>query len=498
MNYYIWVDVTGSDSKMDWKLLYYPGDPEYTLNDIAINMRVDDAGSLKFKIYKTHPNIQYITLGHSKITVTKTDDLDDTYGTEFFWSFISEIDEDEEGAYTVYCTGMLGVLEYTIQPQYMFQGTPKNYLIRLLDCHNRMFDPSPYPQIPAFRIQDGTVDTDDDYILRYTNYETTLECLRNDLMEPLGLYPKITRDIYGWTLVSLYPIDTYGDLSNQQIRFGENLLKFARNRSTDDLYTAVIPLGKKKENNERTSSDIAALDAYVDISSVNSGEVILVNSTAKDMYGLKCAVVQWEDVTQPSNLKTKAQAWLNTAQYEGIRLELTAIDLSLLGNNIDEFKVGDRVRCIAEPYGVDITLPIYEMTIYPLDPGKNTVTLGMDSPTITSSSSSKSIAGSTAIEGTVDVGTVNSSITASRANCRLVKVGNIVFITVGLGNVTSSPSTSTTLFTIPSAYRPTSTVTIQGFINSSEGNVTINSSGEVKQTLTGSMTNMFASGFYTI
>lgn len=388
MNHYIWLDTSGGGARADWKLLYYPGDPEYTLADIAINLKVDDAGDLKFKMFKSHPNYQYISLGHSRVIVSKSDDINDRFGTAFFWCFISEIDEAADGSSTVYCTGLLGALAYTVQPQYKFQGTPANYLIRLLNRHDRPNE-SGFTQLSAFYIFNGTVDTDDDYILRYTNYDTTLDCLRSDLMEPLGLYPKIEETLsFGHLVLSLYPIESYGDLSNQVIRFGENLLKYARNKSTDDLYTAVIPLGKKKENSERTSSDLAALDAYVDIRSVNNGEVMLVNSTAKSAYGLKCAVVHWEDVTQPSNLKTKAQAWLNKAQYEGIRLELTAIDLSLLGNNIDEFKIGDRVRCVAEPYGVDLTLPIYEMTIYPLAPEKNTVTLGMDAPAITSGSSS--------------------------------------------------------------------------------------------------------------
>jgi len=353
-------------------------------------LKIDDAGSLKFKIYKSHPNYNSVKLGHAQILVNKSDDLNDRFGDLFFWCFISELDEDEYGGTTVYCTGMLGALEYTIQPQHMFQGTPQDYFFNIMNRWGTVAYHPNEAQITSYAVVTGTIDTSETYILRYTNYESTLECIRRDLMEPLGVYPKLTKDSLNRPVLSLYPINTYGSLSNQVIRFGENLLKFARNKSTDDLYTAVIPLGKKKENSERTSSDIAALDAYVDIRSVNDGTPVLVNTTAKAVYGFKCAVVHWEDVTQPSNLKTKAQAWLNTAQYEGIRLELTAIDLSLLGNNIDEFKVGDRVQCIAEPYDVNITLPIYEMTIYPLDPGKNTVTLGMDSPTITSGSSSSS------------------------------------------------------------------------------------------------------------
>lgn len=95
-------------------------------------------------------------------------------------------------------------------------------------------------------------------------------------------------------------------------------------------------------------------------------------------------------------------------------------------------------------------------------------------------------------------GTVNSNITVSRATCRLLKIGNVVFITAGIGNKTSATTTSTNLFTIPTGYRPSSEVTIQGYVDSAEANFTISTSGQVKQTLASSWTNCFTSGFYTI
>ena len=95
-------------------------------------------------------------------------------------------------------------------------------------------------------------------------------------------------------------------------------------------------------------------------------------------------------------------------------------------------------------------------------------------------------------------GTVNSNITVSRATCRLLKIGNVVFITIAMGNVTSSVNTGTNLFTIPAEYRPSSNVSIQGNINDSVGNFTVRSDGYVRQTLVSSLSNCFCAGFYTI
>jgi hypothetical protein len=115
--------------------------------------------------------------------------------------------------------------------------------------------------------------------------------------------------------------------------------------------------------------------------------------TAISQYGFRCALIQWDWIDNPSTLKTKAQAWLNSYNLSQMRLTLTALDLSMLGANYSAFKIGDRVRCTATPLGLDVTLPIYEMTIYPLDPGNNTVTLGGETPTITSGGTTVDISG---------------------------------------------------------------------------------------------------------
>lgn len=465
------------------KVLYASGSEESVLDEMELKQSVSDAPEFKFKMYRTHPYYDDMAMGVG--TVSVYEGFPDNTTKFLFKGFIEEIGIDLYGTKTVYCVGILGVLNNSIQKQSKFQGTPLEYLTQLLNDHSYY----------ATTIHPGSVDATGT-ILRYTNYETTFECIRRDLMESFGLYPKLTGS--SWYTLSLLTINNYGDLSDQEIHFGENLLNFVKEESKDGMYTAVIPLGKKKTDSEKDSWDVPELDAYVNIRSVQGG-VTLVDMDARDAYGFRCAVVHWDDVTDPSTLKTKAQAWLNLSQFTNVRLSLTAIDLSLLGNDISEFKVGDRVRCVAEHLGVDVVLPIYEMTIYPLSPEKNTITIGSEAPTITSSASSGSVSGGSAnTDNPVEFGTVNSSITASRSNCRLIRVGNVVFITVALGNVTSSPSTSTTLFTLPAGYRPSSTKSIQGIINSSEGNVTVDSSGNVKQTLTSSLTNLFAAGFYTV
>ena len=374
MIYKIIIDGNTDASVIDENILYYSGDSVYTLDDIELNLTLDDAGELRFVIYSNHPNFNLIKLGVSHVYMYRDTEM-------IFDGFISEIDRNIYNALTVYCTGILGVLNFSVQPQRKYQGTPDDYLMTLIDTHNGY---SELVTNKPFLVYQGTLDVDDDYILRYSNYESTLECIRRDLMESYGIYPKITHDFSGttgkWPILSLYPTATYGDVSNQVVEMGENILEYAEAETIDPLYTAVIPLGKRKEDSERVPGDIAELDAYIDIHSVNGSRLYLLNAENVAKYGFKCAVVKWEDVTIPKNLKAKAQNWLDSAQYEGLRLDLTAIDLAMLGNEYDAFRLGDRVRVKAAPLNIDITLPVFEMNIFPLAPDQNTLVLGADAP----------------------------------------------------------------------------------------------------------------------
>ena len=260
MSYYVLFRSVNQNE--DRKILYYSGATDYILAEMEINLSVSDASEFNFTIYKGHPNYDVIGFERGFIYVYEDPQGSQaaSYSKLVFQGVIAEVQTDLYGTKKVYCVGMLGLLEYVIQPQTMFQGSPRDYLIQILRQYNA-------DALPISRhIQPGTIDTTDSYILRYTNYESTLECIRRDIMEPFNVYPKLEYDASPYPTLNFYRINDYGDLSDQTIHFGTNLLDFTEDDSIDELYTAVLPLGKKKTDSERSSTDIQALDAYVDIS----------------------------------------------------------------------------------------------------------------------------------------------------------------------------------------------------------------------------------------
>lgn len=111
------------------------------------------------------------------------------------------------------------------------------------------------------------------------------------------------------------------------------------------------------------------------ITSVNDGKNYVFSQDAVDQFGWVWATNTWDDVTVPANLKTKAEEWLSSTQFETMSLKLTAADLSELGHDYDAFAEGDRIHCLAKPYGMDIVLPVMKLTIPLQNPAGRTLEL---------------------------------------------------------------------------------------------------------------------------
>lgn len=443
--YKIVIDQNPNKFTIDQTYLYYPGDPEYVLSDIQLDLNVAEAGQLRFTIYPEHPNYSEIEFGYKHIYVYRDN-------TIIFNGIISEIERGLDKALTVFCTGILGVLDFTIQPQCKNKGniagqpfTLGEYFDDLMAIHNAHAEQNPNSWYKLFVLSNYVEGYNTVIPIRYTNYESTLECLRRDIMEPYGLYPKIDSSIIDFqgkeARLRLVSIENYGNLSTQKVVFSSNLLTYAEDKSFDDTFSAVIPLGKKKDNSERTTDDIPALEAYYNAKSANSGNEIIENAASIAKYGYKCAVVHWEDTTSASTLKSNGTSWLTYVNKPNLRVTLSAIDLSQMGVDYDAFNLGDRVPCVIPQLGFEETLPIYEMSIHPLEPEQNTITLGMEPPTLTGSASTANVsAGASDTRDTIDT---------------LIKIRTWTYTYANVSPNTQIGITANNLrITVPSGYTP--------------------------------------------
>lgn len=368
------------------KPLYVAGDSEACVYDAVLNEKLNDAGTLTFTVPPTNPHYELIE-ERRKVSVFE--------GEEKIWrGFVVSYNKNTRNELKVTCIGELGYLNDSIQPQAKYQNkTPLQLFTTYVGEHNNQSH-------ERFEIGMVTVTDPNDSVYRFTNYETSLTALREDLCESLQGYLRI-RWVNGVRYLDLVKIEDYGLANGQIIEFGSNLLEYAEGMNASDIATACLPLGARLEE-----SNVEGLDAYLDIKSVNDGKDFVKDVVAEGCYGLIKKVVKWDNVTEPSTLKAKAEEWLSTSQYAEMTLNLKAVDLSelnvyiapkvwaefteedwdslagkkwsdlgVVNGGIDKFHVGDRVRCFAEPYGMDATFPIQEKTTYLQDPTKNIIVL---------------------------------------------------------------------------------------------------------------------------
>lgn len=345
---------------LDGKLLYYPADEENTLLSSKVDLDIDNAGIFEFEVPPSNPLYEDIEIRRSMVQILKD-------GKEIFYGEVREVAKDFYNVKQVSATGELAFLFDSIQPQAEYHNlTTRQMLETWLNIHNSQVEDR-----KKFYIGIVTVHDSNDSLYRYTNRENTLDAIREKLLDRLGGYLRI-RKVDGKRYLDWVTLPEYGKYCDQPIKFGANLLDYAEMVSGEDLATAVIPLGSRLD-----TSPIEALEARVEITSINDGKDYLYIPEAVARYGWVKKVVTWDDVTVPENLKEKGMKWLQDNQYEEMTLELTALDLSDLGIDYDAFALGDTVKATAEPYGMDRTFPIRNMTIYLQEPDANKLTLGI-------------------------------------------------------------------------------------------------------------------------
>ena len=347
---------------LDGKTLYYPGDRLCTLTgDPEIKLAIGQAGSCELTIPPTNPLYGSVQLRKSMLTVMRDN-------AEVFCGEVREATRDRNNCLKVYAVGELAFLQDSIQPQHYYGDvTPTNFMQSVLNVHNGIVE-----ERKRFSMGYTTVTSGYDRSAKVTDRNTTLDALREQLVGNLGGCLRIRKQ-NGTRYLDYVTLSDYGSANRQGINFGENLLDYSETLTASDIVTCIVPLGKRLDSADDSQGDF---ESRVDIKSVNNNlDYLTASQTVLNRFGYIWKVVTFDDLESPSELKSAGQDWLTKAQYETLRLKVTAVDLSLLDSSMDSMKLGDRIPCKAEPYGLHITLPIIEQTIHPLSPQKDTIVL---------------------------------------------------------------------------------------------------------------------------
>lgn len=338
----------------DEELVYDPRDNELRIISGSIVLTLNATGEFTFILPPVHP--QFNNIRKLKSVISVYDDEEELYEGR---PMNTKTDIYNRVIYT--CEGNLAYLLDSVQrPKTYHNLTPQSYLQDKLEQHNSQVEASK-------RFILGTVEKQSmNYDARQDNqYTNTLETIMDKLVNSNGGYIRVRHQEEGRYLDYL---ESYGRVSGQTIRFGENILDLTEHISAEGLITVLIPLGKPPEG--------AADGSKLTIASANNGKDYLEDTEAIALYGRITGTHTWEDVTIPENLKRKGEEYLKNARNLSLTIELTAIDLHMVDVDIDRIKLGDMVRVVSAPHGIDRYMLVSKREYNLVDPSQDKIVLG--------------------------------------------------------------------------------------------------------------------------
>ncbi len=346
----------------DDTLIYDSTLDDYKIGKGSISLETNKSGSFTFSLYPDHFYYDRFIRLKTVITVYKFDKI------VFRGRILNDVtDHWNNRVFT--CEGELGFLQDSIIRPFDFSGTPEVLFTKLITEHNNQVD-----DFKRFKIGKITVVDPNDYIARSNSeYESTLSNINDRLIEgSLGGYVYITHGEDGTDPIpTINYLNKFTKVATQTVEFGVNLKEYTKTVNADGLATAIIPLGYSIDDG---NSD--TVDKRLTIASVNDGLDYIYSPEGVALYGWIYKTIIWDDVTQPSNLKAKAEKTMESLVVSNITLQLTAIDLRLIDPTVEPFNLNDYIRVVSKPHNFDSTLLCNKLTMDLLKPDNDTMTIG--------------------------------------------------------------------------------------------------------------------------
>ena len=358
-------------------------DENYQLVGITLDVEIGKSPSLKFTIPPSHPKKNLLKNFLSRFTV-KEDDLVLAEGRLF------DSRQDIYNQVEWQAEGSLSYLTDSYVPSMKVEETIKALFTRYVNEHNRRVE-----DYKKFTVGQITIDNANTEKVKVDNdgYRYTSDAIQNDLIDAYGGY---LRTRYENGVRYLDYLKDYGHKTTQTIEYEKNLIDFALEVNPEDVFTYLIPTG----------------DNNLKINKVNNGKDYIEVAGAKAKWGNKYLLKSFSGISDASTLLKEANQYIKN-HYEELpeSLEITAIDLKLLGVDVESIHVGDIVRVTSTPNGVDKDYTCSAISYNLSQFGKTKYTLGKPKQDFTKKYNQKSSSTSSAINDT------NSSL--GRTNGRL-------------------------------------------------------------------------------
>lgn len=274
---------------------------------------------------------------------------------------------DETGSIvkTVTCESVFGYLCDSVQTYFDTQNwTVAGMLQQLIDCHNSQVE-----EYKQFKVGVITQTETNDNIYEGIQRENTWDSIKAKLIDKIGGEIQYRVEDDG---IYIDYLERIGEVKTTPIALSVNMKSITREQDPTSYVTRLIPLGCKltDENGEET-------EQRLDITTVTDGGVNYIDDeTAIELYGIHVAVVEFDDITNATYLMLRGQQWMGDNNHVNVKYTTTALDLSLLGYDVDDFQIGNTHPLENSLIGIDDAARITKQKIDVCEEAKSTFEVG--------------------------------------------------------------------------------------------------------------------------
>lgn len=401
----------------DTNKLYDPSTALYAVQDPILTMELNQAGSLEFSIPPTNPNYSSSALLKSRIRV-KNDNAVIWEGHVLSHEF------DYYKNKRVICEGRLAELKDVLFPfrlninseiEDWSNLTLPDVLAVVFDVYNLRADTkkqialgdcdfttikrrngTAYPDASQLRGKGllfaesyeeeqytlgGALDDRDGWAAFEKLSNTGANPIWNPLEAPYNGYMVPDYSDNDELTINFY--EDSGEVSDQTIEFGKNLLDITQYIDSDGVFTAAIPLYYSNEDWYLLTGNVFQSIVSYTPAAFAPDTWFVENATGISLYGRIEKYLWYKSLSTAAAARTQATRDLAAAIIANTTITISAADLSLIDVNVDALNLGDYVEVISTPHSLDAYFQMTKVELHLQQPESNVYTFGSALKTIT-------------------------------------------------------------------------------------------------------------------
>lgn len=284
---------------------------------------------------------------------------------------------------TVTCESFFGYLCDSQQPYVEEKNwTVREFLTHVINEHNKQLE-----SYKHFTIGEITVSDPNDNLYIGIQRENTWKTIQDKLIGKLGgeIRFRVVDDA-----IYIDYLEKIGVTRSTTIEVSKNMKSITKEVDPSEFITRLIPLGCKLSKDETSVDDegnsttqTVETEERLDISRVNGGKNYIDFTTGIEVYGIHVGYVIYDEVTDEMNLLAKGQKWFEDNSKVQVKYSVKALDLSLIGLDIDDFEVYNYHPIINPFLGINDTARVIKKIIDVCEEVQSSFEIGDNFKTLT-------------------------------------------------------------------------------------------------------------------